>query len=101
MAKRKPSYKRRARSRKDSPVEDIPKIITGGDYNFEIESKFKLTPTHRSFVELCYSKDTNIAFVDGPAGTAKTYCAAYLALNLLKGYRVDEIIYIRSIRFYI
>ena len=67
------------------------------DYNFEISKKFKLRDSHRSFVELGVLKDTNMMFIDGPAGSAKTYCAAYLGLNMLKTRAVDEIIYIRSI----
>ena len=47
--------------------------------------------------KLCFSNNTKIAFVDGPAGTAKTYCAAYVALHMLKAHRVDEVVYIRSI----
>ena len=61
MAKRKPSYKRTSRSRKDAPVEDLPKLLTDGVHDFEIKSKYKLTPTHQSFVEMCYNKNTNIA----------------------------------------
>ena len=99
MTKRKVSYKKSTRNRKDVGVEEIPEFVSAKnmDVNFDIKSKYKLTPTHKSFVELCYSNKTNIAFVDGPAGTAKTYCAAYLALNMLKGHKVDEVVYIRSI----
>jgi phosphate starvation-inducible PhoH-like protein len=65
--------------------------------SFKINQKYDLTPVHKSFVGLCYNPDAKLLFVDGPAGTAKTYCAALAALNLLKSHRVDEIIYIRSI----
>ena len=101
MTKRKTTYKRSAtsRSRKDSDIKDIPEVVQSNtmDKTFKIEQKFKLTPIHQSFVELCYSSESKMTFVDGPAGTAKTYCAALAALNLLKSHRVDEIIYIRSI----
>ena len=98
MTKRKTSYKRSTstKSRKDSNIEDIPEIITSRnmDRSFKINAKYNLTPVHKSFTELCYSAKTNIAFVDGPAGTAKTYCAALIALNMLKSHRVDEVVYI-------
>lgn len=99
MTKRKTSYKRTSTPRKDVGVEEIPEFVSNKnmDLSFEIKAKYKLTTVHKSFVELCYNTKTKIAFVDGPAGTAKTYCAAYLALNMLKGHRVDEIVYIRSI----
>lgn len=67
------------------------------DFNFEVSKRFKLKDSHKSFVELGFVKDTNIMFVDGPAGSAKTFCAAYLGLNLLKNRTLDEIVYIRSI----
>ena len=67
------------------------------DVDLQIEQRYKLKPVHEAFVKECYSKHTKMAFVDGPAGTAKTYCAAFLALNLLKGRHADEVIYIRSI----
>lgn len=99
MTKRKASYRRTTKPRKDVGVEEIPEFVSSKnmDLRFDIKEKYKLTPVHKSFVELCYNSQTKIAFVDGPAGTAKTYCAAYLALNMLKGHRVDEIVYIRSI----
>lgn len=99
MTKRRASYKRTATSRKDAEIKDIPEIVTRNnmDRNFKIQAKYKLTPVHKTFTELCFSSNTKIAFVDGPAGTAKTYCAAYVALNMLKAHRVDEVVYIRSI----
>lgn len=100
MTKRKASYKRSSsKSRKDADVEDIPEIVTRNtmDRTFKIDSKYELTPVHKSFVELCFGSNTKIAFVDGPAGTAKTYCAAYAALHMLKAHKIDEVVYIRSI----
>ena len=67
------------------------------DTNFKIVQKFKLTDTHNSLVELGFREQTKMLFIDGPAGTAKTYCASLLALNLLKSHRMGEIVYIRSI----
>lgn len=100
MTKRKASYKRStSKSRKDAGIEDIPEIVTRNsiDRGFDIVAKYKLTDVHKSFTELCFDPKTKIAFVDGPAGTAKTYCAAYTALHMLKSHRVDEVVYIRSI----
>ena len=100
MTKRKAPYKRGpTKSRKDASIEEIPDIVTRNniDRNFDIVAKYKLTDVHKSFTELCFNHDTKIAFVDGPAGTAKTYCAAYTALHMLKSHRVDEVVYIRSI----
>lgn len=38
-----------------------------------------------------------MVFVDGPAGSAKTYCAAYAGLHMLRGRVIEEMVYIRSI----
>ena len=67
------------------------------DINYDVNSEFEFLPTHKSFVELTLKRDTNIVIVDGPAGTAKTYCAVYIALSLLKTRCKDSILYIRSI----
>ena len=82
----------------ESTVQEInEKIARNREVDFKITQKFKLTDTHKSLVELGYRDKTKILFVDGPAGTAKTYCASLLALNLLKGHRMQEVVYIRSI----
>ena len=81
-----------------STAEDIhAKLERNIDTNFKIVQKYKLTDTHNSLVELGYRDKTKMLFIDGPAGTAKTYCASLLALNLLKSHRMGEIVYIRSI----
>lgn len=86
-------------ARTDSATaEDIhAKLERNIDTNFKIVQKYKLTDTHNSLVELGYRDKTKMLFIDGPAGTAKTYCASLLALNLLKSHRMGEIVYIRSI----
>ena len=67
------------------------------DLDFKVLNEFELTDAHKSFTELTFKRDTKIVFVDGPAGSAKTYCAAYTGLHLLRGRFVEEMIYIRSI----
>ena len=90
--------KRATPSVDEETAQDInAKIHRNFDTNFKITQKFKLNDTHNSLVELGYLDSTKILFVDGPAGTAKTYCASLLALNLLKSHKMGEIVYIRSI----
>lgn len=67
------------------------------DIRYDINNKYEFLPTHRSFVELSLKKDTNVVIVDGPVGTAKTYCAVYIALTLLRSRCKDSILYVRSI----
>jgi len=67
------------------------------DIRYDIHVPFELKPAHKSLVELTLHKNTNIVLVDGPAGSAKTYCAVYTALHLLKNRCKDSILYVRSI----
>jgi len=67
------------------------------DLKFRIKSPYKFLPAHQSLIELTLRSNTNITIVDGPAGSAKTYCAVYIALSLLKSGCKDSILYVRSI----
>ena len=74
-----------------------PKDRHPWDFEFNLKYDFSPNDIHRSFVGLTLTKDTRMVFADGPAGTAKTYLAAYCALSLLKSKAVEEVIYIRSV----
>lgn len=67
------------------------------DLDFKIDYNFKSNDKHKSFVGLMLKPDSKMLFVDGPAGTAKTYLAVYGAVSLLKKHAIDEIVYIRSV----
>ena len=85
-------------SKKTKPDIDFEKVQADSlDLDFKVISEFELTPAHKSFTELLFRRDTNIVFVDGPAGSAKTYCAAYSGLHMLRARFAEELVYIRSI----
>ena len=65
--------------------------------NFNVTQKYEITPVHEEFLESCFKDTCKMALVDGPAGSAKTYLSVYVALQLLRTRKVQEIIYIRSI----
>lgn len=65
--------------------------------NLIIKKQLPLTNNQQSFYYLSQDPKTNIMFVDGVAGTAKTYLAVYSALELLKYRHIDQIIYIRTV----
>lgn len=65
--------------------------------NFKIQNEFKLNDVHNSFLQMLLHKDTKMTFVDGPAGSAKSYLAVYAALQLLQKKQINQIVYIRSI----
>ena len=65
--------------------------------NLIIKKQFPLTDNQTAFYYLTQNEKTNMVFLDGPAGSAKSYCAVYSALELLKERKVDKIIYIRTV----
>lgn len=65
--------------------------------NITIKKQFPLNDNHSNFYYLTQNQNTNMVFVDGVAGTMKTYLAVYSALELLKDRHVDQIIYIRTV----
>jgi hypothetical protein len=67
----------------DSSDEDD---MFNGDWllDFNIRKPFYFRPKHAEFYNIIGDKSTNMALVDGPAGTAKTYIAVYAALEMLR-----------------
>ena len=65
--------------------------------NIDLRKMFPITDNQTAFYYLTQNDKTNIIFVDGVAGTSKTYVSVYGALELLKSRHIDQIIYIRSI----
>jgi len=65
--------------------------------DFDVKQKYEITPIHDQFLETCFKDNCKMAVVDGPAGSAKTYLSVYIALQLLRTHKVQEIVYIRSI----
>jgi phosphate starvation-inducible PhoH-like protein len=67
------------------------------NYNIRIKKPFHFNEKHRAFYECCKDESSNIVFVDGSAGTAKSYIAVLAALETFKEKRTKQIIYIRSV----
>ena len=66
-------------------------------YNFKIKKPFHFNETHKAFYDSIKCDDNNMSFVDGPAGSAKSYIAVLAALELFKDKKIKNIIYIRSV----
>lgn len=66
-------------------------------YNFKIKKPFHFNENHKGFYDSIKCDDTNMTFVDGPAGSAKSYIAVLAALELFKEKKIKNIIYIRSV----
>jgi phosphate starvation-inducible PhoH-like protein len=65
--------------------------------NFKIKKPFHFNQKHKAFYDCIKADGTNIAFVDGSAGTAKSYIAVLGALELFRDKKIKNIIYIRSV----
>ena len=65
--------------------------------NLRMHKMLSLTDNQQAFYYKSQDPKTNMIFVDGPAGCAKTYVSVYSALELLKDRHVDQIIYIRTV----
>lgn len=94
--------KRATRKRVKSDDHLQKEIVESYKKNFDLSS-FKLrkqltsTENQTNFYHLILHNKTNMVFVDGPAGSSKTYIGVYGAMELLKEGIVDQIIYIRSV----
>lgn len=96
------STKKPTRKRKETSLDLEKEFIESYKKNFDFE-KVNLKK-HFPFTEnqtRCYytinDPNTHIMFIDGLAGTNKTYMSVYAALEHLKESKVDQIIYIRSV----
>jgi phosphate starvation-inducible PhoH-like protein len=66
-------------------------------FNFKIKKPFHFNDNHKQFYDCIKGENTNMVFVDGPAGSAKSYIAVLAALELLKDSKTKGITYIRSV----
>jgi|TARA_R100000152_G_C6779801_1_gene211826 phosphate starvation-inducible PhoH-like protein len=66
-------------------------------FNFKIKRPFYFNPKHREFYNCIKSPKTKMGFVDGPAGSMKTYIAVYAGLELIKQEEFQRMVYIRSV----
>ncbi len=55
------------------------------------------TDQQKNFIDLVLDKETQVVFVKGKAGSAKTYLAIYCALHLLNSKRVSDLMYFRTV----
>ena len=79
----------------DTEITDSIEKNTFLDYN--ITQKYTLSKTHDEFLDVCFKEACKMCMIDGPAGSAKTYLGVFVALQLLRTQKIEEIIYIRSV----
>lgn len=67
------------------------------DFDLNIRERQDIRPRQQELIDLMLDKDTKVVFINGPAGTSKTWCAIYAALKLLQRRSVSDILYTRTI----
>lgn len=63
---------------------------------FELNN-YNLTAKQREIVKLCRDKNTKILFLDGPAGSSKSFISTFVALTLIRDGSKQTFKYIRSL----
>lgn len=90
-----------ARRKKSVPhgYEGTPTNIVGDELNnpFFYIKNHRLSEKQKKFVELALDGAVEIMFINGPAGSTKTYMALYAALRLLAQNPELDILYVRTI----
>ncbi len=67
------------------------------DWHLTIRERKDLTAKQRALIELILDKRTKVVFINGPAGTTKTWLAVYCGLQLLQQRRMSHITFMRTI----
>ena len=81
------------------PKDKSPSVYQASriDFDLSIRERPDWTPKQRELTDLILDKSTKVVFINGPAGSSKTFCAVYAGLRLLQEKRVSHIQYIRTI----
>src|ERR1700722_9174454 len=66
-------------------------------WDLNIWERKDLTDKQKELIDIILNKKTKIVFINGPAGTSKTFLAVYCGLLLLNMKSVSNIMYIRTI----
>ena len=88
-----------SKKHKPSDVKDKSPQISQRD---KIKEKLEIkepnwTEKQKQLIDLILDKKKHIIFIDGFAGTSKTFTSVYCGLKLLSEKRVSDILYIRSV----
>lgn len=95
---KKTRKQREAVAKTQIPKDTSPRVPQRDKINFTLNIRgLEWTEKQKAFIELATSKESNIIFLSGPAGTSKTALAVYCSLLLLNEKRKSEIVYVRSV----
>lgn len=99
MGKKKNTKIQKTDGTENKLVDTSPKVHQRSKINFELSIKERTDYTEKQmeFVNLVLERQTQIVFLSGPAGTAKSYLSIYAGLKLMNKRSISDIMYIRSI----
>ncbi len=95
----KKTNKKPKSAEKLNKTDKSPRVFQNDKIGFEldIQERTDLIPKQKELIELIEDKHTKVVFVQGPAGTSKTFTAVYAALKLMNKKAISDILYVRSI----
>jgi phosphate starvation-inducible protein PhoH and related proteins len=79
---------------------DKSKYVHQGDklnWVLNIRERTDLTDKQKELIDIITDKKTRVVFINGPAGTSKTFLAVYCGLLLLNSKSISNITYVRTI----
>lgn len=65
--------------------------------SLQIKVSVNWTPKQQEIIDRILNKNTKVVFIDGFAGTSKTFLATYCGLNLLSEKKLSELVYVRTV----
>jgi len=85
--------------KKNKEIEELENTLKNKkwEYDFDVTNKYTFKEIQNDFLQAISRDDSHAAFVDGPAGTAKTYLAVLAALKLIAKRKLENIVYVRSV----
>lgn len=82
------------KEKKNSPFVPQRDKIT---LDLHIRQREDLTEKQKQLINIILDKKTKVVFIDGPAGTSKSFISILCGLELLQKHSVSDILYVRSI----
>lgn len=67
------------------------------NFNLEIYERSDFTEKQKTLIDLIEDKNTRVVFIQGPAGTSKSFTSIYAGLKLMNKKTISDIVYVRSI----
>lgn len=66
-------------------------------FDLHIRERSDITPKQKELIDIILDPETKVVFINGPAGTSKTWCAIYCGLKLVAERRMSHITYVRTV----